>query len=219
MKARVRQKFDIFEGIDDYHLGFYQNIPSPCLKGRVGKLLNHYDRKIHIDMIIDNEYMQESNGGPCIYHGDHENVLNSAIVMTTEFFEIFRNNHIHDCVFWHEAGHFHTFRYFENKHDQNGSANKIRGEYIKRGEILPEEKAADLFALYYTSKEKMAIHFDLAIAEHLDDEGEVLPWHEMIVEELWLRKEYIENVGNSKEDILKELCKVCGVEYNPPEKR
>lgn len=225
MKARIRQiettdeMHNIFNGIDDYCFGLYNNIPKPCLRGTVGRFQNNSDSEINIDLIIANEYMQENNITGLHFFEDPDDVKNSQIVMDTEYFEKFRDNFVWVCAFWHELGHFHTKRYFNFKRDKKGSAMEIRGKYIERGEIFPEEKAADLFALYYTSKEKMAIHFDLSIAEHLDDEGEVIPWHEMIVEELWLRKEYIKSVGDSKEDILKELCKVCGVKYYPIKKR
>ena len=219
MKARVRRKFNIFEGIDGYHIDFYQNTFLDSPNGVIAIVTNRSDSRIHFPIVVDDEQMKENGCSDCVYDGDHENILESAIFMESKFLKRLLSNKPLLCALWHEIGHFHTFRYFENQHDQNGSIDKIRGEYIKRGEILPEEKAADLFALYKTSKEKMATHFDLSIEEHVDNKGKVIPKYEMTVREFKMRKEYIESIGDSKEDILKELCKVCGVEYDPPKKR
>lgn len=223
MKVRVRKKFNIFEGIDDYYVGFYENIPHPCPGGVVGKVMNRFDNKIQVPIVVDDEEIEKNGCGPCVYDGDHENVLESAIFMTNEFFDEFRNNKILSCALWHEIGHFHTFRYFENKHDENGSATTIRGEYIKRGEILPEEKGADLFALYYTSKERMVEFYNYEIKKHRNKEitglfseeiKELKEINEMTIRELCSRKRYISELDCSKENILKELCKVCGIKGN-----
>ena len=115
-------------------------------------------------------------------------------------------------VVWHEIGHFHTKHYFNTIHDENGSAQRIRTDYLERGEIMPDEKVADLFALYYTSKEDAIEFLNYSIKRRRSMTWEPPEINAKAVRELCLRKRFIREVDDTDDNIRIAICKLCGIE-------
>ena len=115
-------------------------------------------------VLIDNQYMFERRMISCCISLDFNNYQkNTLIVMTSRYFDEFRKTPDLLPTIWHEIGHFHTMHYFDTHRDERGSVLQVRTNYCHQREIMPEEKVADLFALYYTSQEDMLRWFDYLI--------------------------------------------------------
>ena len=75
--------------------------------------------------------------------------------------------------------------------------------------MAEEEYAADLFSVYYTSKEEWLQYIRFMIRRRYNMEWDVNRF--MAVNEMRDRRELINKI-NTEETIKKELCRLCGVE-------
>jgi len=193
--------------IDEYFLHIYPDTPPKCTKGFVGYVGNRTNEKIKIRLEIDTPWMRERNyRSCCLYINDiYEE---SIIVMTADFFEFLRNNEFMDSAIWHEIGHFHLNHYF-NFEFIGTSANNQRMEYFEKGEIMPAELAADIFALYYMSKEDVIEELNWTIKTRRNLVWEPDETKTRAVKELCMRKKKIKSLDDSDDSIRKVLCELC----------
>ena len=195
---------------DDYYLRIYSDVPEHCKNGFVGYIGSFSNPEIEIKIEIDDKYMFEGRMLSCCFCLFPDDYPKSLIVMTSKYFEEFRSNPTLEFVIWHEIGHFHTMHYFDTKRDEQGSTQKARTEYFNRREIMPEEKAADLFAVYYTSQEDAIQFFNYSIKRRRENLYEDRDINDKAVAELARRKRFIREIDCCDENIRTLLCELCG---------
>jgi len=110
---------------------------------------------------------------------------------------------------WHEIGHFHTLHYFTTAFNENGSANDTRIACFEQGDVMIDEKVADIFGLYYTSKD-MAIQ---ALSESIR-RRRTYTWESPeitngAIEEFRRRKRILREL-DTDEKAREALCQLCG---------
>lgn len=197
--------------INEYFLYIYPDTPPKCTAGFVGYIGNHSNPNIKIKLEIDTPWMIEHNYRTCCLYMDDENKYSESciIVMTALFFDLIRNNEYMQSALWHEVGHFHLNHYFNIRMD-GSSSNKQREEYFEKGQILPVEKAADMFALYYMPKEDVIKEFNWMIKTRRENMLEPEKTRLPAVRELCMRKKFIKEFIDTEENMQKELCNLCG---------
>lgn len=196
-------------GIDDYYLWIYPDVPERCTKGFVGYVGSNTNPDIKIKIEIDHQWMFENNYVTLAFWANVDNYKESEIVMTPRYFDDFRKNPYLRFDLWHEIGHYHTLHYFDSPHNEKGSANAARIEYFERGEIMPEEKAADIFGLYYTSKDDAIKALSESIRRRRTYTWEPQETTQRAVEEFRRRKRFLRDL-DTDEKAREALCKLCG---------
>lgn len=196
--------------IDDYYFVPYEGVPEMCTTGFVGAIRNGSNPKINIEIEIDNKYMFENRQFSCCFYLNQENYFESVIVMTSQYYQEFRKNPNLLPVIWHEAGHYHTMHYFTNRLDES-FASAARKQSIKNKEIAPEEKVADLFAVYYTSKEQVITFLNESIRRRRNNVNEPAETNDLAVMELCTRKRFISGIDASDESVRSMIAELCGV--------
>lgn len=196
-------------GIDDYYLYIYPDVPERCTTGFVGFVGNSSNPDIEIKIEIDHPWMTEHNYVTVAFWVNEENFHESRVVMTPRFFDEFRKTPYLQFDLWHEIGHYHTLHYFDTHFNEKGSANATRLEYADRGEIMPEEKAADVFGLYYTSKEMALKALSCSIERRRQYTWEPREVSDKAVQEFIRRKRVLREI-DTDEKARELLCKLCG---------
>ncbi len=196
-------------GIDDYYLRIFPDVPERCDKGIVGFVGNESNPEIDITIEIDHPWMVEHNYVSLAMWINDEDFYKSGIVMTPRYFDEFRHSPYLQFELWHEIGHFHTMHYFNTFHNEKGSANAVRLEYFERGEIMPDEMAADVFGLYYTSKEVALKSLSHSIERRRTYTWEPRENTEKAIQEFIRRKRILREL-DSEEKARKMLCQLCG---------
>ena len=196
--------------IDEYFIHIYPDVPENCTEGFVGFVGNATNKDLRIEIEIDHKFMIEHNYVTMALCCDRDDPLKATIVMTPRYFDMLRKTPYLLFELWHEVGHYHTNRYFNTQYNEKGSANAIRLEYYKHGEVMPEERAADLFGLYYTSKKDAIQALCEAIKRRNTYSWEPKETKEIAIEEFKRRKKILNNL-DSDEKIRKALCQVCNV--------
>lgn len=169
----------------------------------VGSIQNNsVNPLIYIPIFVNDNYMAKcrQNNMFFTYDGDGK----ACIVMASRFLSNIKENPALLALIWHEVGHYHTFQYFEAK--DYDRVRKERYEYLDKNEIMPEEKAADLFAAMYSFSEPViqGINFLISERRKLND-----PNMYLAIRELSYRKKYIKRFEGDDEQIEKELFKIC----------
>lgn len=195
-------------GIDDYYLFIYPDVPDRCTKGFVGYVGNKSNPEINIRIEIDHQWMFEHNYVALAFWANVEKYHESEIVMTPRYFDEFRRNPFLQFELWHEIGHYHTLHYFNTAHNENGSADAERNEYFDRGDIMPDEKAADIFGLYYTSKELALKALSYSIERRRSYTWEKRETTEKAIQEFIRRKRILREI-DSDEKAREMLCQLC----------
>lgn len=199
--------------IEQYYHYWLQNIPEKCDRGIVGYVRNYENPEIKITIEIDDRFMNERNHpNMCFCFEEKSYVSESEIVMTSDFFNHIYNNKALLAGLWHEIGHFHTLHYFDYKGHQNKekkSINDYRNKLYESKKVAEEEYAADLFSVYYTSKEEWLQFIRFMIRRRYNMEWDVNRF--MAVNEMRDRRELINKI-NTEETIKEELCRLCGIE-------
>lgn len=195
--------------IDDYYLRIYSDVPERCTKGIVGYVGNESNPDIKIRIEIDHPWMVEHNYASVAFWVNDEKYHESEIVMTPRYFDEFRKTPYLQFELWHEIGHFHTLHYFNTPHDGKGSANAARIEFFERGEIMPDEKAADIFGLYYTSRELALKALSYSIERRRTYTWEPKENTEKAIQEFIRRKRLLREI-DSDEKAREMLCQLCG---------
>ena len=192
----------------DYYLQWFSDIPDDCNTGVVGIISNYSNLEIRIQLEISDEWMQANRKrGLALYLDPDGERVNAGIIMTkAEFDQLYREGKgISDI--WHEVGHFHTTKYFLEY--LTGEQEKLRGEYIGKGQIPPAEYVADLFALYYAERNDVFDNFKKLIRGRHEligiDDNARAGWNE-----LRMRRDALKKI-ETDEQIEAELCRVCGV--------
>lgn len=196
-------------GIDDYYLCIYSDVPEYCTKGFVGYIGNRSNPDVKIRIEIDYPWMVEHNYASIAFWVNEKTYHESIIVMTPRYFDEFRKNAFLQFALWHEIGHYHTMHYFNTPHDEKGSANATRIEYTECGKIMPDEVAADVFALYYTSRELALKAFSCAIERRHTYTWEEREVTERAIKEFIRRKRILREL-DSDEKVREMLCQLCG---------
>lgn len=196
-------------GIDDYYLWIYPDVPEQCTRGFVGFVGSNTNPNIKIRIEIDHQWMFEHNYVTLAFWANEENYSESIVVMTPGYFDQFRRTPYLKFDLWHEIGHYHTLHYFDTPHNENGSANAARLEYFERGEIMPEEKAADIFGLYYTSKEDAIKALSESIRRRRTYTWEPQEVTQKAIEEFRRRKQILRYL-DTDEKAREALCLLCG---------
>lgn len=198
---------------DDYYLQIYSDIPQDVRVGFIGYVSNTSNLKMKVNIEIDDKYMIESKMLSATFLMNTSHYENSCeIVLTSNYFSNIRDSMLLDCMIWHEIGHYHTNRYFPYVPDERGSLQYIRNEYAVRREIMPNEKVADLFAVYYTSKDDMIEFLNFAIKRRRANVLEDRYVNDKAVAELSRRRRFIRECDCSDENIRKMICELCGVD-------
>lgn len=213
-KKKSKQSFDPTKcipnaNINDYYIRIFSDVPENCTGGIIGYIGNQSNADLRLNIEIDDAFMRERNYRTICFCFDCENYAQSSIVLTSSFWKALEENEYLYASVWHEVGHFHTTRYFRTQFEGK-SAQKYRDEFLNKGEIMPEEKAADLFSLYYTSKETAVMDMNWLIKARKAREWEPEELKMRAVYEFGRRKRYL-NSFNSVEDVQDELCRLCGV--------
>lgn len=196
-------------GIDDYYLFIYPDVPLRCTNGFVGFVGNKSNPDVKIRLEIDLPWMVDHNYASIAFWVNEETYYESRIVMTPRYFEEFRKNPFLKFEVWHEIGHYHTLHCFNTIFNENGSANAARVEYLESGEVMPEEKAADLFGLYYTSREDALKALSYSIERRRAYTWDTQESEEKAVKEFIRRKRILREI-DSDEKAREMLCKLCG---------
>ena len=196
-------------GIDDYYYHIYSDVPPKCRTGIVGFVGSVSNSKIKIRIEIDTEWMVENNHTSIVFNTDPDNYYESTIVMTAQFFDLFRRTPYLAFNLWHEVGHYHLGHYFNTVFNENGSANNMRLEYFERGEIMPEEKAADVFGLYYSSKDDAIQALSELIRRRHSFTWELPETQTKAIEEFRRRKRFLRDL-DTDEKARAVLCELCG---------
>lgn len=213
-KKKVKLTFDPSKcisnaNINDYFIYIFPDVPEKCLGGIVGYIGNYSNPGIQLDIEIDDAFMHERNHRTACFYIEYENYTHSTIVLTSSFWEDIKENEFLYATIWHEVGHFHTAQYFSAQFEGN-SSRKYRETFINKGEIMPEEKAADLFALYYSSKEDIVNELNWLIKTRKALKREPYEITVKAVYEMGRRKRFL-NTFNTEKEIRDELCRLCGV--------
>ena len=158
---------------------------------------------------IDHEWMADHNNVTIAFWINIDDFADSRIVMTPRYFHEFRHNPFLKFDLWHEIVHFHTLHYFDTAFDENGSSNKTRMEYFERGDVMPDEKAADLFSLYYTSKEDAIQALCESIRRRRTYTWELPETTNLTIEEFRRRKRLLRDLVTD-EKVRDALCRLCG---------
>lgn len=195
--------------INDYYICIFPDVPENCKEGKIGFIGNHSNKELKLYIKIDNDFMCQRKYRTVCFCCDCDNYSQSSIVLTSSFWQAMKENRYLYVSIWHEVGHFHTTRYFNTRFDGK-SAQKYREEFFNRKEIMPEEKTADLFALYYTSKEDVINDINWFIKTRKARVWESDEIKMKAVYELGQRKRFL-NSFNTEEEIQDELCMLCGV--------
>ena len=98
--------------------------------------------------------------------------------------------------------------YFNTQYNDKGSCNAARLEFYKRGEVMLEERAADIFGLYYSSKKFAIQALCEAIRKRRTYTWESKEIIEIAIEEFKRRKKLLNGLGTD-ESIRKILCQLC----------
>lgn len=196
-------------GIDDYFLYIYPDVPERCTEGFVGFVGNESNPDIEIKLEIDLPWMVDHNYASIAFCINDENFQKSWVVMTPRYFDEFRKNPWLQFELWHEIGHYHTLHYFDTPHNEQGSANVARLEYFARGEIMPDEKAADIFGLYYTSKEYALKALSYSIERRRQYTWDSAENTEKAIQEFIRRKRLLREI-DSEDKAREMLCQLCG---------
>lgn len=195
--------------IKDYYIRIFSDVPKNCTGGIIGYIGNQSNAEFRLDIEIDDAFMRERNYRTICFYFDCENYSQSSIVLTSAFWKEIEENEFLYSSIWHEVGHFHTTRYFNTQFDGK-SSQKYRDEFLNKGEIMPEEKVADLFSAYYTSKTDVVNDMNWLIKARKAREWESEELKMRAVYEFGRRKRYV-NSFNSEKEIQDELCRLCGV--------
>lgn len=198
-------------GIDDYYLRIYPDVPERCTKGFVGYVGSNTNPDVKIKIEIDHQWMFDNNYVTLAFWANVDNYNESEIVMTPRYFDEFRRSPYLQFDLWHEIGHYHTLHYFDSPHNENGSSNASRIEYFERGDIMPEEKAADIFSLYYTSKDDAIKALSESIRRRRTYTWEPQETTQRAVEEFRRRKRFLRDL-DTDEKARDALCNLCGKE-------
>ena len=196
-------------GIDDYYYHIYSDVPPKCRTGVVGFVGSLTNPKIKIRIEIDTEWMIDNNHASIVFNADPDNYFESTIVMTAQYFDVFRKTPYLLFDLWHEVGHYHLGHYFDTHFDENGSAYQSRREYLERGEVMPEEKAADTFGLYYTSKDEAIQALSESIRRRRSFTWEPPETQSRAIEEFRIRKRLLRDL-DTDEKARAVLCELCG---------
>lgn len=207
--SEIRETLLPNAGIDDDFLYIYPDVPDRCTQGIVGFVGNESNPKVKIKLEIDHEWMADHNYVTIAFWINIDDFADSRIVMTPRYFHVFRQNPFLKFDLWHEIGHFHTLHYFDTAFDENGSSNKTRMEYFERGDVMPDEKAADLFGLYYTSKEDAIQALSESIRRRRMYTWEIPETTNMAIEEFRRRKRLLRDLVTD-EKVRDALCRLCG---------
>lgn len=197
-------------GIDDYYLYIYPDVPDRCEKGFVGYIGNSKDLNLKIELEIDTEWMIEHNQISLVFTYDRNDPSKATLVMTARFFDTLRRTPCLEFGLWHEVGHYHTLRYFDYAADENGSTQKARAKYLEQGEVAPAEVAADIFALYYTSKDVAIEYLSESIRIRRTYTWEPPERTQIAIEEFRLRKRILRDL-DTDEKARDALCKLCKI--------
>ena len=208
-QAEIKSSLLPGTGIDDYYLWIYPDVPERCTTGFVGFVGSNTNPDIKIRIEIDHQWMFEHNYVTLAFWANVEKYSESRIVMTPRYFDEFRRTPFLQFDLWHEIGHYHTLHYFNTPHNENGSANAARIEYFERGEIMPEEKAADIFGLYYTSKEDAIKALSESIRRRRTYTWEPPETTQSAIEEFRRRKQLLRDL-DTDEKAREALCRLCG---------
>ena len=195
--------------IDDYYLIIYPDVPEFCSKGFVGYVGNESNPDIKIRIEINLQWMRESNFHSIAISYNRDNPHESQIIMTPQYFDQFRKTPWMLFDLWHEVGHCHTLHYFNVPTDENGSAKAARMEYFERGEVMPAEQAADIFGLYYTSREDALKALSYFIERRNTYTWEPREITEKAIQEFIRRKRILREI-KSDETAREMLCRLCG---------
>jgi hypothetical protein len=196
-------------GIDDYYLCIYPDVPERCIKGIVGFVGNDSNPDIKIRIEIDHDWMTEHNYVSIAFWTNEKKYHESVVVMTPRYFDEFRKNPWLEFDLWHEIGHYHTLHYFDTPFNKKGSANATRVKYWERDEVMPEERAADIFGLYYTSREFALKTLSYAIERRHNYTWEPRETTEGAIQEFIRRKRILREI-DSDEKAREMLCQLCG---------
>jgi len=196
-------------GIDGYYLYIFPDVPERCTTGVVGYIGHETNKNIKIDIEIDHQWMVDHNYVTIAMWFNEDDYGHSGIVMTPRYFDEFRRTPYLKFDLWHEVGHFHTHHYFNTPHDEKGSANNIRLEYFERGDVMPDEKAADLFGLYYTSKDLAIQALSESIRRRRTYTWELPETTTIAIEEFRRRKRLLRDL-DTDEKVREALCQLCG---------
>lgn len=213
-KKKSKQVFDPTKcipnaKINDYFIYIFPDVPENCKEGIIGYIGNDSNKELKLNIEIDDNFMRERNYRTICFYFDCNNYSQSSIVLTSSFWKAIEENEFLVASIWHEVGHYHTTRYFNTRFGGK-SSQQYRDEFLNKGEIMPEEKTADLFSAYYTSKEDVVNDMNWLIKARKACEWEPDEIKMRAVYEFGRRKRYL-NSFNSEKDIQDELCKLCGV--------
>ena len=92
-------------------------------------------------------------GGNCFRLGVHhwKNGV-PEISITENFYKLGKD--LQDSFFWHEIGHIHFKHFLHVKYKSQDEVREHRIEFLKKGDVLPEEIEADVFAVKRQGKVK-----------------------------------------------------------------
>lgn len=214
MSKKTKQVFDPTKcipnaSINDYYVRIFSDVPENCTGGIIGYIGNQSNASLRLNIEIDDAFMLERNYRTICFYFDCNDYSQSSIVLTSSFWKALEENEFLYASIWHEVGHFHTTRYFKT-HFNGTSSQKYRDEFLKKRDLMPEEKAADLFALYYTAKDDTINALNWLIKARKAREWEPDEIKMRAVYELGKRKRYLNSLHSEKE-VQDELCRLCGV--------
>ena len=192
-----------------YYLIWYNDIPPNCSTGYVGIILNDANPNIKINIEIDDEWMLNNNYRTVALYVDEDHFEDkSTIVLTSNFFKLMMEEEFLCASLWHEIGHFHTMHYFNTPYF-GSSSFEYRMKCFERGLVTKEEQVADLFSVYYSSKEDFLKDIQWLIRTRYSNPYEKEERKIAAVNEMRMRRKLIKDLEESDSIIEKKMCELC----------
>ena len=138
---------------ENYYLLLKEPIFDENNEAIVGNFYNA-DGSINVELYLSDYLISQSQHRFMYLECVHKYYLTqSYIVISQAFYDELKVNDYLFALVWHEIGHFHSVPFIldENK----GAIPEQRKNAVLNGEVMIEEKIADLFAVYSCGKDNM----------------------------------------------------------------
>lgn len=138
--------------LDDYYEELNETIDDETRL--IGKVLNKTDDNMLIKVVVSDSIIRQSCHRAMFFEVNERQYLNGCrIIMSSDHEKNIRNNPFLFSFIWHEVGHFHTIPYILDV--SKLSVPDQRFLYAIEGNVMPDEKVADLFAAYMMGKDNL----------------------------------------------------------------
>ena len=197
------------ESKENYFIHFFDDVPDNCMSGIIGLIGNFANKQFKIRIEIDDDYMMLRKRKECCLHIENSNINSGcAVVLTSSFWNALKEHNFLTAAIWHEIGLYHICHYFNQVFDAIIMNSYSPTMFSKENDLI-HEKAADLFAAYYTSLQDVEDELEWIIARIPSPTNK--KYGNLIEIEYLLkqREMFLSNITHS-EEIPQIMCSLCG---------